>query len=100
MLPLVLAFALDAPTLIVIAVVGIVVLGVAYFALRFWLISTRPADIREIETPSLDKLNHAALEHMGDASEDEEEDEEGRTLADEEAPEGLKAAVPEEEKTS
>jgi len=69
----------------VIAVVGIALMGVAWFALKFWLASTRPADIKEVQTPKLDRLNREALEALGD---DEEE-------ADEEAPEGLKDVVDE-----
>jgi hypothetical protein len=70
----------------VLVVVGIAVLGVAWFALRFWLASTRPPNIREIETPALDRLNREALEAMGKGEKEE----------DEEAPEGLKKVVPEE----
>jgi len=92
-----LGFEFNAANTLVIAVVGIVVLGVAYFALRFWLVSTRPADIREVETPSLDRLNQSALEHMGDDPPDEEELD-AQALENEEAPEGLKSAVPEPEK--
>ena len=68
----------------VIAVVGIALMGVAWFALKFWLASTRPADIQEVQTPKLDRLNREALEALG---EEEEEDEE--------APEGLKDVVDE-----
>jgi hypothetical protein len=65
------------------AVVGIALLGVAWFALRFWLASTRPPNIRDIQTPSLDRLNRQALEAKdGEAEAD-----------DEEAPEGLKKVV-------
>jgi hypothetical protein len=67
--------------------VAIAVLGVAWFALRFWLASTRPADIKDIPTPRIDRLNQQALEHL--ARGDEQDD-------DEEAPEGLKKVVPEE----
>lgn len=80
----------------VIAAVACAVLGVVYFAVRFWLVSTRPADILDVPTPTLDRLNQRALERMG--SETLEEDEqETEALEDEEAPEGLKAVVPEEE---
>jgi hypothetical protein len=51
---------------------------------KFWLASTRPADIREVQTPTLDRLNQRALAALGDEEEDEEE-----------APEGLKDAVEE-----
>jgi len=79
----------------VIAAVACAVLGVAYFAVRFWLISTRPANIRDVPTPTLDRLNREALEHM--AKETAEEDEaETEALEEEEAPEGLKMVVPED----
>jgi hypothetical protein len=79
----------------VIAAVACVVLGVAYFGIRFWLISTRPADIRDIPTPTLDRLNMRALEHMGSETVEEDE-EETEALENEEAPEGLKSVVPED----
>ena len=69
----------------VMAVVGIALLGVAWFALKFWLASTRPADIKEVQTPNLDRMNREALEALGEEEED----------ADEEAPEGLKDVVEE-----
>jgi hypothetical protein len=78
------AFELTPAVLTVVAVVGIALMGVAWFAIKFWLASTRPADIKEVQTPKLDQLNREALEAMGD---DEEEDEE--------APEGLKDVVEE-----
>ena len=79
----------------VIAAVACAVLGVVYFAVRFWLISTRPANIQDVPTPTLDRLNREALEHM--ARESAEEDvEETEALEEEEAPEGLKMVVPED----
>jgi hypothetical protein len=81
--------------LAVIAAVACAVLGVVYFGLRFWLVSTRPADIRDVPTPTLDRLNRRALEHMAAESVDEDEAETA-ALADEEAPAALKAVVPPE----
>jgi hypothetical protein len=78
----------DSTFWLVIAVVGIAVLGVAWFGVRFWLASTRPANIDEVPTPTLDRLNRAALEGFG--GDDEEEDEE--------APEGLKDVMPGDER--
>ncbi len=72
--------------LTVVVVVGIAVLGGAWFALRFWLASTRLPKIREIQTPALDRLNQEALEAIGKGEEEE----------DEEAPEGLRKVVPRE----
>lgn len=77
--------------LMVAGAVAIAVLGVAWFALRFWLASTRPADIKEIQTPRIDQLNQQALERMGRGEEDE---------TDEEPPENLKNVVPDGEKTT
>jgi hypothetical protein len=77
------------------AAVACAVLGVVYFAIRFWLVSTRPADIRDIPTPTLDRLNQQALERMA-AETVEEDEEETAALEDEDPPEGLKAVVPEE----
>lgn len=67
-------FNLDGSSLTVVAVVGIAILGVAYFALRFWLVSTRPPNIQDVRTPNLDRLNQDALAHLGD-DEDEDDDE-------------------------
>ena len=77
--------------LMVAGVVAIAVLGVAGFGLRFWLASTRPADIKEISTPRLDRLNQQALERMARGGDEEEE---------EEAPEDLKKVVPEGESST
>jgi hypothetical protein len=71
----------------VIAIVGIALMGVVWFALRYWLASTRPPNIKEVRTPKLDQLNREALEAMAGDGEDE----------DEEAPEELKKVVPEDQ---
>lgn len=65
----------DFSPMVVVAVVGIAILGVAYFAIRFWLVSTRPPDIKDVQTPHLDRLNQAALSHLGDEDEEEDDDE-------------------------
>ena len=78
----------DSSFWLVISVVGIAVLGVAWFGVRFWLASTRPANIQEVPTPTLDRLNRAALEGLGGDEEDEDED----------APEGLRDVVPGEKR--
>ena len=70
------------------AAVAIAVLGVAWFAIRFWLASTRPANIQEINTPRINRLNQQALERMSQGDDDEDDEEE--------PPEALKTAVPEE----
>lgn len=71
------------------AAVALAVLGVAWFALRFWLASTRPANIQEVHTPRLNRLNQNALERMARGDDDDDED-------DEAPPEALKAAAPPE----
>jgi uncharacterized membrane protein YqiK len=78
-------FSLSPTVLLIAGVVAITVLGVAWFAIRFWLASTRPVDIQEIKTPNLDRLNRQALEGLGGDDEEEEDDE---------APDGLKNVVP------
>jgi len=98
--PMILAIdmAPDGSTLAVIAAVGIGVLGAIYFGIRFWLVSTRPADIRDIETPNLDRLNREALEKLGAQSHDQDESraegiDEDEEEENDDAPEGLKSLV-------
>ena len=92
----ILALAMDDPTLIVIVVVGIGLLGVIYFGVRFWLVSTRPPQIPDVPTPNIERRNRQALEHM--AEETAEEDEaETRAMENEDSPADLKAVIPEEE---
>ena len=69
---MVIALAIEAPAVLVGAVVGIMVLGVAWFAVRFWLASTRPPAIKEVRTPTLDRLNEEALGQMADDTEEED----------------------------
>jgi hypothetical protein len=93
------ALAVDNETLAIIAGVGVGVMIMVFFGLRFWLVSTRPAAIQDVATPQLDQLNRKALEHM--AGETLEEDEaETNALANEEAPQDLKAVLPPELSTS
>ncbi len=90
-----LAFALDGTTLAVLAAVGIAVLGFVYFGIRFWIVSTRPANIRDVPTPNLDRLNQQALERLGNVTLEEDE-EETAALQEEEAPEALKSIIPQD----
>lgn len=93
---LALGMQMDALTMGVVAGIAVVVLGVVWFGLRYWLAATKPASIDDVPTPTLDRLNQQALEHM--AAETAEQDEaETKALADEEAPADLKAVVPDEE---
>ena len=83
-------FAIDSQTLAVGAVVGVAVLGVVYFAVRFWLVSTRPPAIGDVRTPNLDRLNQEALERMGEAT-SQEGIEEAET--DDDVPQALQRVI-------
>jgi hypothetical protein len=96
---------MDSSTLLVVAAVAIAVMGAVWFGLRFWLASTRPADIEEVDTPTIDRLNREALERgsgeeEGDDEEDEDngepsdDEEESEGDDDDEPPEALKDVVP------
>ena len=64
-----------------------------WFALRYWLAITRPAAIKEIETPTINRMNASALEHMiGESVEEAEVEMEAKRQ--EAAPADLLAAVP------
>src|SRR5688572_28017234 len=79
-----------------IAGVGLATLAMVYFGVRYWLVSTRPAAIQDVHTPTVDRLNRQALEHM--AEETLEEDEaETAALQDEEPPADLKAVIPDDQ---
>lgn len=43
---------------------GVAVLVVVWFALRYWIATTHNPDIKDIPTPTVDRLNAEALEHM------------------------------------
>ena len=43
---------------------GVAVLVVVWFALRYWIATTHDANIKDIPTPTIDRLNEQALEHM------------------------------------
>ena len=92
---------MDSSTLLVVAVVAIAVMGAVWFGIKFWLTSTRPANIRDVSTPALDRLNRAALEGTIPPEEQEEEEEELEEdeeevdeAPDDDAPRGLKDVVP------
>jgi hypothetical protein len=95
---------MEPSTILVASVVGVAVLGVIWFGVRFWLASTRPVDIQDVNTPAMDRLNREALEGFGGKAKKEEsaEDLEGDAFDEEEedegeVPEGLKGVVPEDE---
>lgn len=92
---LTLALEMDSTTMGMIAGVGLATLAVAYFGIKFWLVSTRPPAIPDVHTPTVDRLNRSALEHM--AEETLEEDEaETAALQEEESPQDLAAVVVED----
>jgi hypothetical protein len=92
---LTLALEMTSETMGIIAGVGVATLAVAYFGIKFWLVSTRPPAIPDVHTPTVDRLNRSALEHM--AEETLEQDEaETAALQEEEAPQDLKALVPDD----
>jgi hypothetical protein len=78
---------IDTSPYVIFIAVAVAVLGAAWFGLRFWLASTRPSDIKDIQTPTIDRLNRQALERMGGAGEEPDDDDE--------PPEDLKRIVPE-----
>ncbi len=43
---------------------GVAVLVVVWFALRYWIATTHDPDIKDIHTPTIDRLNEEALDHM------------------------------------
>ncbi len=43
---------------------GVAVLVVVWFALRYWIATTHKTNIKDIHTPTVDRLNAEALEHM------------------------------------
>jgi hypothetical protein len=90
---------LDAPSLAIVAGIAVAALVIIYFAIRFWLASTRPPGIQDVKTPTLDRMNLGALQHMAGES-SEQDAQETEALKNEEAPEDLKAVVPPEESPS
>src|SRR5512146_1731765 len=84
----ILAVEIDGPTLLVAAIVAVAVLGVLYFLLRYWFVSTRAPKIPDVATPNIDRRNRQALERMAGLAPEADEEEE--------APADLKAVVPEE----
>jgi hypothetical protein len=81
-------------SIIIAALVAAVVFG--WFGLRYWLAVTRPAAIKEVETPRINRMSAAALDHMvGESAEDAEAELEA--MRHEAAPDDLLAVIPPEE---
>ena len=78
----------------VIAASAVVLLVMVWGGIRFWLGTTRPPQIKDVHTPTLDRMNANALERFGAANEGEEVEE----PAENDAPADLLAVLPEEEK--
>ncbi len=67
-----------------------------WFAMRYWLTVTRPAAIKTVETPRINSMNAAALDHMvGESAEEAEAELEA--MRHEAAPDDLLAVIPPEE---
>ena len=74
---------------------GVAILVVVWFALRYWIATTHDPNIKEIPTPTIDRMNQEALEHM------DLDPEVQAALADSEpAPDDLLELVPRDESTS
>ncbi len=87
--------ALNIGTWTTLVLVGLLTLMIfIWFAVRYWLINVQNSALRDIKTPTIDRLNAAALEKFDDP--------EAVALLgmDEPAPEDLLAAVPEEQPES
>ena len=80
----------------IIAGVSVAGLVIVFFAVKFWLMTTRPAAINDVATPTLDRRNLAELAHMAGES-PEENEKEIEALQDEDAPADLKAVIPPDE---
>jgi hypothetical protein len=94
---------MESTTFMVVVGVAVAVMGAMWFGVRFWLASTRPVDIKDVQTPALDRLNRQALERATVVDDAEEEDADVDMGDDEEegddpAPEGLTDVVPDEGK--
>ena len=68
----------------------VAILILTWGCVRFWLVVTRPPKIKDVPTPTLDRMNEQALSHMGPEGD-------GDQIEDDNAPSDLLAAVPEEE---
>ena len=83
--------ALDIGTWTTLVLVGLLTLMIfIWFAVRYWLVNAQNSALRDIKTPTIDRLNTAALEKFDDP------EAVARLGMDEPAPEDLLAAVPAE----
>ncbi len=87
--------ALDIGTWTTLVLVGLLTLMIfIWFAVRYWLVNAQNSALRDIKTPTIDRLNTAALEKFDDP------EAVARLGMDEPAPEDLLAAVPDEKPES
>ncbi len=93
--PLALAFTWDSSQLPALFGIGLAVLVIGYFGVRFWLVTTRPPAIDDVKTPTLDRHNLSALAHMAEETA-EEDAAELEALQHEDAPDDLRDVVPPE----
>jgi hypothetical protein len=78
-------------SVIIASAVGLLI--IVWGGVRFWVGTTRPAAIKEVHTPTLDRMNESALAQFAKT-----EDEEGAEEAESnDAPADLLAVVPKEE---
>ncbi len=71
--------------------VGVAVLALTWFALRYWIATTQEPHIKDIPTPNVDRLNSEALEHM-----DQDPEVQAALSDNEPAPSDLLASLPTE----
>ncbi len=89
----ILAFALNTMTTLLLAgLLTLMILG--WFALRYWLGRNQDSSLAEIKTPTIDRLNAAALEKFDDPQAV------ARLAEDESAPADLLEVVPREDTDS
>jgi len=78
------------------AAAGAVLLAIGWFAVRYWIVANRPSALKDIETPTINRMNTNALEHMvGESLEEAEAELEAKQH--EPAPDDLLAVIPPEE---
>lgn len=68
----------------------VAILILTWGGVRFWLVVTRPPQIKDVHTPTLDHMNQQALAHMG-------ADGDGDQIEDDNPPADLLSAVPDDE---
>ncbi len=71
---------------------GVAALVIVWFALRYWIASTHDPKIKDIPTPTVDRLNTEALEHM-----DLDPEVQAALSASEPAPDDLLDLVPKDD---